>query len=143
MGADTDASPTGQGTGDSMAMCTAGRSTEPVVVAASPLGGRSTAVPGTVSAAPAIADLTTRFASSQRSRYAAGSAPHALTNSTVVPQLGSLCPFAASCNVVCEIAPDLPDISRKGGLPTDLRSSRRIDAKSAITAVCARMSSTG
>src|SRR5207249_3635384 len=105
------------------------RSAPPVAEASRPPGERDAEVPATVAAPPALAALTVRFAFSQRSRYAAGSAPHALTNSTVVPQLGSLLPFVASCNVVCEIAPDLPDISRKGGLPTDLRSSLRLAAK--------------
>jgi hypothetical protein len=96
-----------------------------------------------IEGSPALADLTDWFALSQRSRYAAGSAPHALTNSTVVSQLGSRLPFVASCSVVWEIAPDRPDISRKDGLPTVLRSSRRANAKFSIVSARARLSSTG
>lgn len=64
-------------------------------------GGTSTGLAGcggtsTTGLPPVVTDRTTRFAASQRSRYSAGSPPHALTNSTVVDQLGSRFPFVAS-----------------------------------------------
>lgn len=61
-------------------------------------------------------------------RQSASSPPQTRTNSRTVGQLGSLAPRAASCSVVCEIAPESAAITRNDGSPASARSVRSFSA---------------